>query len=377
MNGKVISGPAAILILFLFFLPWVGVSCDGLPANEYSGFQLAADPDLNSDPIFWLVPVTAVITLLLLVSTLWKPAWETNANWGMVGASIAGLFVFLLKWLLLRGQDNDSFEIAILPALWVTMASLLGIGLGAVFDLLRAPNQKRLASAQSHPIQTTPPPTPPAPSRGQDPNYTWVDEGPRAYGANATIVDDGSSFSDSYATIVDDGLPAENPNWTIVDDERPSTVMDSKKTLLEEDMAALGYPDFAQSQQDNQATVVSVGSQKSVEPTEILSARPQPTAWLIISNGEQAGEQFQLKAETTIGRDPQSSIFINDSALSALHVKVLLVNGRFTAIDQNSTNGLLVFDPQQDTWEKQDQVVLEEGTQIRLGRTDLRFALQF
>jgi hypothetical protein len=380
MNGKVISGPAAILILFLFFLPWTSVSCDGLPASELSGLQLALDPDLNSDPIFLVVPITAVVTLLLLVSTLWKPAWETNANWGMVIASIAGLLVFLLKWLQLRGQSSGSFEITILPALWVTVASLLSIGLGAVFDLLRTPQQIHLnvQKGQTRSAPNSPAPSPPWPAAPQDrdPNYTWVDEGARVYGANATVVDDGSPFADSHATVVDDGLPLANPNLTVLEDERPFTIIDSKRTLLEDDMGALGYPDFDQSQRDNQATIISTGSHKPIEPTEILSARPQSTAWLIITNGEQAGEQFQLKGETTIGRDPKSSIFINDSALSALHIMVKLVNGRFIAIDQNSTNGLLVFDAQQNTWEKQDQVVLEEGAQIRLGRTDLRFTVQ-
>lgn len=383
MNGKVISGPAAILILFLFFLPWIGVSCDGLPTREISGLQLAVDQELNGDPIFLLVPITAVITLLLLVSTLWQPAWETNANWGMVVTSIAGLLVFLLKWLQLRGQDSGAFEITILPALWVTVAALLGIGLGAVFDLLRSPNQKRRTSAQNNQAKATPSaPGPasswPVSSHGQDPNHTWVDEGPSDYGANATVVDDGSSFANSYPTIVDDGLLPTNSHVTIVDDERPSPILDSKRTLLDDDMVALGHPDFAQPQQDkdSQATVIASGRYQPVEPTEILPSRPQSTAWLIISNGEQVGEQFQLKAETTVGRDPESDIFINDSALSALHVKVKLVNGRFIVFDQNSTNGLFVFDVHQNTWEKQDQVLLEEGTQIRLGRTDLRFTVQ-
>lgn len=380
MNGKVISGPAAILILFLFFLPWITVSCEEMPRTELSGLQLATDSSASGAPIFFVVPLAALVSLLVLVSTLWKPAWETNANWGMVVTSIAGLLVFLLKWIQLRGQNNGAFEITILPALWVTVAALLGIGLGAVFDLLRAPNQKRLASAPNYPAKATPPPAPPWPasSRGQDPNHTWVDEGPRAYGANATVVDEGTPLANSYATIVDDGLPPANPNLTVVDDQRPSPILDSKRTLLEDDMVALGYPDFAapQPDTDSQATVIASGRYQPVEPTEVLPSRSQSISWLIIDNGEQAGEQFQLKAETTIGRDPESDIFIHDSALSALHVKVKLVNGRFIVFDQNSTNGLFVFDAHQNSWEKQDQVLLEEGTQIRLGRTDLRFTVQ-
>jgi hypothetical protein len=50
-----------------------------------------------------------------------------------------------------------------------------------------------------------------------------------------------------------------------------------------------------------------------------------------------------------------------------------LVNGRYIAYDQNSTNGLYTYDARQDSWEKQDQIELEEGTQIKLGRTVLHF----
>ena len=80
MNGKVISGPAAILILFLFFLPWVAVSCEGMPQSELSGLQLATDSSAGGDPIFFMVPLAALVSLLLLASTLWQPAWENNAN---------------------------------------------------------------------------------------------------------------------------------------------------------------------------------------------------------------------------------------------------------------------------------------------------------
>lgn len=371
MNGKVISGPAAILILFLFFLPWVAVSCDGLPKSEFSGLQLATEPDLNGDPIFFVIPVAAVVALLLLASTLWKPSWETNANWGLVIASLAGLLVFLLKWLQLRGQNNGNFEVTILPALWVTVAALLGIGLGAVFDLLQLSKQQTAAFAvptggdrvKAKPSQAAPVATPrPVPPSEQAINYTWVDEGAFSAGSNATIVDDGSSRG--------------NPNLTIVDDDHAASAVQSKQTLLDDDMAALGHPAFLApdvDEEDAQATAVSSSAAKRVEPTEVLHFAPKMVAWLVIGNGEREGEQFQLKADTTIGRDPDSDIFINDTALSALHVRVQLVNGRYVATDQNSTNGLYVFDARNNSWERQDQIPLQEGTQIKLGRTVLHF----
>lgn len=367
MNGKVISGPAAILILFVFFLPWVGVSCEGLPTTELSGLELATEPDIGGDPIFFVVPLAALVSLLLLVSTLWKPAWETNANWGLVVASLAGLLVFLLKWLQLQGS-NDAFEVTILPALWVTIVGLLGIGLGAVFDLWRTPKQQMVGNGRNQPHQTplySAPPSPP-PLAPQDSNVTWVDE--RAVSAtpnvapNVTIVDEGAGLPDANLTIVDDG-----PTPT---DDR------AKHTLMDEDMRAMGHPAFqepdaADARSDRPPAVAKPPSR--IEPTEMLHYEPKTVAWLVIGKGEFEGTQYQLKPETTVGRDPTCDIFLNDTALSALHMRVRLVNGRYIAYDQNSTNGLYLYHAGQDSWERQDQVELQEGTQIKLGRTVLHF----
>jgi pSer/pThr/pTyr-binding forkhead associated (FHA) protein len=80
-----------------------------------------------------------------------------------------------------------------------------------------------------------------------------------------------------------------------------------------------------------------------------------------------------LFADTTIGRDPDNDIYINDTALSALHVRVKMVNGHFIAYDQKSTNGLFTFNLERERWEKKEQVLLQEGTRIKMGRTVLVF----
>ena len=398
MNGKVISGPAAILILFLFFLPWVAASCDGVPKSEFSGFELAVDTELNGDPIFFVVPLAALTSLILLASTLWKPSWETKANWGLVLASIAGLLIFVLKWVQLRGQNNSAIAVTGLPGLWFTVAALLGIGLGAAFDLLRTPKQQSVSATandgriqpRANPIHSAPitPHHPPPQSEAN--NYTWVDDGSFPVDPNLTVVDDDSLPVDPNLTVVDDGsLPVE-PNLTVVDDgslpdepiltvveeDDPPAAFQAKQTLLDEDMAEMGHPLFRagnEDDEDEQVTRISVMSSGLVEPTEVMHIEPKTVAWLVIGNGDQEGEKFLLSADTTIGRDPNSDIFINDTTLSALHVRVRLEDGRFIAYDQNSTNGLYVFNAPQNDWEKQEQVLLQEGMLIKLGRVDLHF----
>jgi hypothetical protein len=359
MNGKVISGPAAILILFLFFLPWVAVSCEGMPQSELSGLQLATDAD--SDPIFFIVPLAALVSLLLLASTLWKPAWETNANWGLVVSAIVGLLVFLLKWLQLRGSSG-AFEVTILPALWVTVAGLLGIGLGAVFDLWRTPRQQMVDYGRNPPQQAPFHPTPPQQRR------------PAPLDSNATMIDEDAFSMQAQGTMVDDGNQLRDPQATIVDDDPLSADDPAKRTLMDDDMREMGHPAFGSLHEDKDDFYAQTAADRPrIEPTEVLQIEPKIKAWLVIGNGEWAGKEFPLKAETTIGRDPGSDIFINDTALSALHIRVRLVDGRYIAYDQNSTNGLYQYVARQDSWEKQDQIELEEGAQIKLGRTILHF----
>ena len=410
MNGKVISGPAAILVLFLFFMPWVAVSCDGLPQTELSGFQLAVGSEVEGYPIFLLIPVMALVSLFLLLSTLWKPSLETKANWGVAAASGVGLVVLLGKWLQLRGDSSGSLTVSILPSLWVSVVALIGIGLGAVFDLLRpaiASRQKSQATqSQRSPMY-------------KSANETWVDEGFRPADSHATMVDDGSYQVDPHRTMVDDGSSPVDANYTVVDDGGAGTpnvtIVDdgspvdkgANRTIVDDgsseesetnrtfisDKTAIGYtalsltlPEAEEVEEEDEdedededeeavigATMIASTPPAPVERTEVLNIPPKPVGWLVIATGEREGETFELGEDTTLGRDPESDIFINDTALSALHMRVKLVNGRFIAIDQNSTNGLYVFDPQQNGWEKEEEVVLQEGTQLRLGRTDLHF----
>ncbi len=107
--------------------------------------------------------------------------------------------------------------------------------------------------------------------------------------------------------------------------------------------------------------------------SEILHFQPEIAAWLLIDSGGSQKEKFSLRASTTIGRDSSNDLVLDDTALSGTHARIFGESGRFFILDQNSTNGIFIFNTIQNQWEKQDQYELQDGSQIKLGRIVLHF----
>ncbi len=394
MNGKIISGPAAVLIIALFFLPWIAVSCDGEIAGEYSGYNLAAGvaPDnaedifsgseINGDPILYVVPLAGLITLILLVITLWKRSFEINAAWGQIIAAFIALLVLFLEWFQLQGQDSNLFEVSIKTAVWGTLACLLAIGMGAVVDLILS--RKRPLAAFSSPAKAKQParaapraaPQPFVPPE-QDDNHTMLDDGLIGAGegvdAGATILDD-DWLGDANATMLDDALmdgedEVEQGIYTILGDDLDDFAADMIATSKQIQDVPSTAPLNAE-----QADSFALPSEKQpVEKTELLHVQPKIVGWLLINPDGRSQEPFRLKANTLIGRAHSNDLVLDDTALSGIHARIFEEDGRFYILDQNSTNGILIFDAIQNEWEKQERYELQDGTQIKLGRTILQF----
>ncbi|MCP4421404.1 MAG: FHA domain-containing protein [Chloroflexi bacterium] len=384
MNGKIISGPAAVLIVALFFLPWIAVSCDGAVVGEYSGYNLAtgitpddaedifAGNEINGDPILFAIPLAGIVTLILLAITLGKRSFELNASWGQIIVAFIALLVLFLEWLQLRGQGSDIIEISIKPAVWGTIACLLGIGLGSVIDLIWS--RKRPFTTFSPPAKETrsfePTPVPPL---AKDDNYTILDEG--LIGAesgvapidtSATILDEDlvGGVADASATMLDEDLFAGDDeegygSYTMLGDEIEDIAAATPGTLSASPAEPEAFPPPPQN--------------RNIEKTEVLHFQPEIEAWLLIDSGGSQKEKFFLQASTTIGRDPSNDLVLDDTALSGTHARIFGESGRFFILDQNSTNGIFIFNTIQNQWEKQDQYELQDGSQIKLGRIVLHF----
>ena len=68
------------------------------------------------------------------------------------------------------------------------------------------------------------------------------------------------------------------------------------------------------------------------------------------------------QGNTTVGRHPESDIFLNDVTVSRQHCRFVLEEGRLTVEDSGSTNGTYVNDV------RVDEARLRAGDEVLVGR---------
>jgi hypothetical protein len=335
MNGKVLSGPAAVLLIAFFFFPWVMVSCGGMSV-EFSGYQLAAGvppesasqflsaQDMAAELLLFAIPLAGVTALVLLGVTLWRTEFEQTAAWGQIVASATAVLILFLEWQQWQQNVDPMLEISFRPALWGSFIMLLAILAGAVLDLIlwrrTRPSAPSTLSAHS-PKQSFPDYPPPASSSPAPETAA-----PAPYASSETITD-GRDFGPPHV---------------------------SQPTIIGEEP-----PDFP-----GQEPPISI-------KTELL--QPEAAARLIIDSGDHKGKQFTLYGSAAIGRVAGNDIVIDDAAMSSYHARIIEENGRFTIFDQNSTNGVYIMNATQLRWQQHSQYPLKNGDLIKLGRTILQF----
>ncbi len=365
MSGKVISGPAAVLLIAFFFFPWILVSCEGTPSGEFSGYQLAmgtppesaagliAAEDVPAEPILFAVPLAGIVALILLGVTLWKTDFEQNAAWGQIILAAVALLILLLEWWQWRQKSDPALDVTARPALWMSFIALLALITGAVIDLVlwyRARPSSWAAPAANLPRQSFSSPAPP-PAAMAAPNITGS--------SKAAIVEDDfrQESGSSKATIVEDNLftPPAASQATIVEDDLREIPGAGQATIVE----------------DNFSTRDSANIK-----TEVLYFEPDPIARLVIDGGGQKGKRIDLYGAASIGRAPDNDIIIDDTAMSSYHARIEEENGRFTIIDLNSTNGVYISGAGQSRWKKETAYRLHNGDRIKLGRAILQFEIQ-
>ncbi|MCS7038078.1 MAG: FHA domain-containing protein [Anaerolineae bacterium] len=119
-------------------------------------------------------------------------------------------------------------------------------------------------------------------------------------------------------------------------------------------------------------TVVAAAPTQRVQPpaTAARAASRAPAAWLVVRNGVQVGQRFELYADETLtlGRDPaQADVVLQDPTVSARHARIRYENERFVIYDLGSTNGTFLGEY------RLDRQPLVEGDELRLGNTWLLF----
>ena len=91
-------------------------------------------------------------------------------------------------------------------------------------------------------------------------------------------------------------------------------------------------------------------------------------ALVIRAGGGRSGESFPLEAERlTIGRRPDSDIFLDDVTVSRNHAVLVEEDGQFFVEDQGSLNGTFV------NRRRIDRAALHEGDELQVGKYRLTF----
>jgi FHA domain/zinc-ribbon domain len=97
---------------------------------------------------------------------------------------------------------------------------------------------------------------------------------------------------------------------------------------------------------------------------------PGEVGQLIITRGATAGAKYSLSGEkVTIGRHPDSDIFLDDVTVSRRHAEVTLDGRQYVLSDAGSLNGTYV------DGERIESEVLREGAQIQVGKFRLVFVI--
>ena len=92
---------------------------------------------------------------------------------------------------------------------------------------------------------------------------------------------------------------------------------------------------------------------------------------LIVTRGSNAGARFALTGDVvTIGRHPESSIFLDDITVSRRHAEIRRGDdGQYTLADVGSLNGTYLDGDRINT------AALREGAQVQVGKFRLVFVI--
>ena len=89
---------------------------------------------------------------------------------------------------------------------------------------------------------------------------------------------------------------------------------------------------------------------------------------LIVKRGPNAGSKFFLDSDaTTVGRHPDSHIFLDDVTVSRRHAEIRRTEGSFSLHDVGSLNGTYV------NRERVEEAPLASGDEIQIGKFKLVF----
>lgn len=122
--------------------------------------------------------------------------------------------------------------------------------------------------------------------------------------------------------------------------------------------------------QDNTASFEAIASAPETMSTasglvrEIHISEPV----LFVTKGPNEGELFELgKTAMTLGRDPDSNVFLDDITVSRKHAQIYLKDGHYVLEDTGSLNGTYL------NQERVETAALQRGDEIQIGKYRMTF----
>ena len=111
-----------------------------------------------------------------------------------------------------------------------------------------------------------------------------------------------------------------------------------------------------------------VGETGELIPVELDAVVSEGAALVIRSGGGRVGESFPLRGDRmTVGRRPDSDVFLDDVTVSRDHALIVRRNGGFWLDDLGSLNGTYV------NRRRIDSHRLEDGDELQVGKYKLTF----
>ena len=180
----------------------------------------------------------------------------------------------------------------------------------------------------------------------------------------ATALDRATQIS-IKKTVTPSPFPVQD-NVRSVQSNGISTVLEAPHTIADEPPSARsGSP---------QTIADKVPSPK--QRSSPVAQQAKVFAWLIVRKAEglPTGSNFTISTQTfTIGRGNENMLRLTDKSVSTKHAEINQKDGRFFIQDLGSSNGTFIFDRSLDDWKQIDQVLLQDGDQLRFGRSIFSF----
>jgi hypothetical protein len=110
----------------------------------------------------------------------------------------------------------------------------------------------------------------------------------------------------------------------------------------------------------------------ALDPTEPIEGDPPldaGTGILIVIRGPIAGSRFLLDKDlTTVGRHPDSDVYLDDVTVSRHHAEIRREGNQFRLVDLGSLNGTYIGG------ERRESMILHAGVELQVGRFKLMYA---